>query len=112
MRARWIVLLAASCGVARAGLGHKPALDPDLQGYTFTGEDLCYLSGLRVTVQTDTRQGEVSVVAVMSGGSSDDPEGEEGLAHLAEHLWFRSRTPGGTTVDARLAQLGAVWNAH
>jgi zinc protease len=64
-------------------------------------------SGLRVVVEEDRRSPVVAVVAVVGAGSSHDPAGKEGLAHMAEHLSFRARHQGGPSVRTRLEQLEA-----
>jgi zinc protease len=52
----------------------------------------------------------VALATVYDGGYATDPAGKEGTAHLAEHLWFRTRHDGVATSQA-LARLGASWNA-
>lgn len=42
------------------------------------------------------------------GGSNDERDGEQGFAHLLEHLWFRQ----GYEFAARIAALGGRVNAH
>jgi zinc protease len=46
-------------------------------------------SGLLIVVEQDPHATAVGVVAVVHGGSSADPQGKEGLAHLVEHLTYR-----------------------
>jgi zinc protease len=53
----------------------------------------------------------VSVVAVVEGGSSQDPPGKEGLAHLVEHLAYRAPDAGGVSRRVRLQRLGVEANA-
>jgi zinc protease len=64
-------------------------------------------SGLRVVVEEDHRSPVVAVVAVVGTGSSSDPAGKEGMAHVVEHLVFRARHGGGASVWTRLEQMGA-----
>lgn len=52
--------------------------------------DFRFPSGLRVMFQRDPTEPIVAITAVTDHGSSDDPLGKEGIAHLVEHLWFRS----------------------
>jgi zinc protease len=51
-------------------------------------------SGLRLVVEEDHTAPVVAVVAAVGVGSADDPAGQEGLAHLVEHMTFLSRHPG------------------
>ncbi|RJS25289.1 insulinase family protein [Corallococcus sp. H22C18031201] len=64
-------------------------------------------SGLRVVVEQDSRAPVVAVAALVGVGSSNDPQGKEGLAHLVEHLAFRARHGGTASVWTRLEQSGA-----
>ncbi len=57
--------------------------DPVLEDYNFP-------SGLRVVFQEDHTQPVVSITSVTDRGSTSDPPGKEGIAHVVEHLWFRS----------------------
>jgi zinc protease len=45
-------------------------------------------NGLRVVLAADASLGDVTVVVRYGVGSSDDPDGLEGLAHMVEHLQF------------------------
>jgi zinc protease len=47
-------------------------------------------SGMRVVVEKGSTRPLVAVVNVVDVGGTDDPPGKEGLAHLVEHLAFRS----------------------
>ena len=68
--------------VARPRFEHAPWID---------GEVLP--SGLLLLVESDMNATSAGVVAVVQGGSSEDPPGAEGLAHLVEHLTFRATDP-------------------
>lgn len=57
--------------------------DPVMSDYKFP-------SGLRVVFQEDHTQPVVSITSVNDRGSTSDPPGKEGIAHVVEHLWFRS----------------------
>jgi zinc protease len=78
-----------------------------MRDVTFQLHDFRLPSGLRIVVEEDHRAPVVAVVAVVGSGGSSDPEGKEGLAHLVEHLAFRSRPVGGLSAWARLEQMGA-----
>lgn len=68
----------------------RPDLNLDLRNYSLNMQDLRFPSGLRVIFQRDNTQPIVAITAVTDHGASDDPLGKEGIAHLVEHLWFRS----------------------
>ena len=46
------------------------------------------------------------------GGSDADPPGLEGIAHVVEHLWFRSHNEGEIKVWDQLKEAGASLNAY
>jgi predicted Zn-dependent peptidase len=50
-------------------------------------------SGLRLMFQQDNTLPVVAITTTFDVGSSDDPEGEEGMAHVLEHNWFLSTQP-------------------
>lgn len=99
-------------GLVHAGLGPTPPLTLKLDNLGFTGMDLCYPSGLRVTIVPDSRQPIVSVVTVIDGGQAADAPGREGTAHLLEHLWYRSVTQEDGRTEDTLDVLGATYNAQ
>src|SRR5262249_36511366 len=68
--------------------------------------DLKFPSGLRAIVDEDHRAPVVAVAVVVGGGTSADPQGKEGLAHLVEHLSFRSRPDGRIEMANLLAATG------
>lgn len=78
-----------------------------MRDVSFPLRDFRMPSGLRVVVERDARAPVVAVVAVVGAGSTSDPGGKEGLAHLVEHLSFRARPANGPSVQARLNASGA-----
>ena len=62
--------------------------------------DYVFPSGLRIIFSEDHSQPVVSLTMMVDHGSQDDPQGREGIAHLIEHLWFRSVQPGPDGKDA------------
>ena len=74
------------------------------------GSDVCFPSGLRLTILRDDRQPVVALTTIIDAGSASDPVGREGTAHLVEHLWFRA-TPTGQPVAHVLDDVGARYNA-
>ncbi|WP_095960115.1 M16 family metallopeptidase [Corallococcus macrosporus] len=77
-----------------------------MRDVAFPLRDFRFPSGLRVVVEQDARSPVVAVVAVVGAGGSSDPNGKEGLAHVVEHLAFRSRHAGGPSVWRRLEASG------
>ncbi len=92
------VLLAAD-SVPRA------TMDLKMKDYAVEQKDYVFPSGLRVVFQEDHSQPLVSITAVNDRGSAADPAGREGIAHVVEHLWFRSRHK-----DANGKELPKVWD--
>jgi predicted Zn-dependent peptidase len=69
-------------------------------------------SGARFVLEQDKSRPLAMVAAVVDVGAADDPPGQEGLAHLVEHLAFRTRTDGKRPHTDLLELLGAgTWNA-
>jgi zinc protease len=69
-------------------------------------------SGLRILAEYDRSARRGAVVIVIDAGAADDPPGQEGLAHLVEHLGFRSRPDGKHPFTDLLDLAGAgAWNA-
>jgi predicted Zn-dependent peptidase len=50
-------------------------------------------SGLRLMFQQDNTLPTVAITTTFDVGSSDDPEGQDGMAHVLEHSWFLSTQP-------------------
>lgn len=64
-------------------------------------------SGARIVVEEAPGTGTVAVSMLVGAGSAQDPAGKEGLAHLAEHLSFRSKPAGKITQAQAYELLGA-----
>src|SRR6185369_9392387 len=84
MRRGLALLLFAAC--AARGLPDQPVL----RDYVVSQKDFPLGSGLRVLVQEDHNSPLIVVTSVFGVGGTSDPPGREGLAHLVEHLVFRS----------------------
>lgn len=99
----WLVLAPVVLGLACASGPQVPdrPLLPDQQ---FAQRVFKLTSGLQVLVQEDHRAPLVAVTTVVGAGASADPNGQEGLAHLVEHLSHRK-------VAGRLKRTGATYNA-
>ena len=75
----------------------------------------CYPSGLSVYGEQASVDDMVFVGSVIGAGSADEPDGQDGLAHLLEHLWFRGEVAGADAalpVWSRQGQLGVWRNAY
>ena len=78
----------------------------------FSIADVKLPSGLQVIVEVDATARVVSSAMVVGSGAADDPPGQEGLAHLVEHLTFRAHRPGQPSLAAWFALHGVgSWNA-
>ena len=103
-----IAALAESVPKPQMSLSVKSA-DPVLVDFNFP-------SGLRVVFQEDHSQPVVSITSVTDRGSTADPVGKEGIAHVVEHLWFRSHQSGSDgkplpKIWDLLEEMGGVINA-
>ncbi len=79
-----------------------------VQPVQFRIRDFHMRSGLRVVVEEDHGAPVAGVVNVVGAGSTSDPRGKEGLAHLVEHLTFRAKQAPGRTAWSLLNQAGAA----
>jgi zinc protease len=102
-------LLGALAGPAQAA--DRPKLELQLDEYALQTRDFCFASGLRVSFQEDHSQPVVSVTSVIDNGADADPEGREGIAHVVEHLWFRSQRGELPDTWDLLKEMGATINA-
>lgn len=78
-----------------------------MRDMSFPLRDFRLPSGLRVIVEEDHRAPVVAVVSLVGVGSTSDPVGKEGLAHVVEHLAFRGKQGEAPTLWTRLEQSGA-----
>jgi len=67
-----------------------PPLDMGETSFRVEREVMCLPSGLRVLYHQQPSNPTVYWTTLVGVGSTSDPEGHEGLAHLVEHLWFDS----------------------
>ena len=89
-----------------AGKAPRPNLGVKLPDFGLTTHDFRFPSGLRVMFQHDPSQPVVAITAVTDHGASSDPAGREGIAHLVEHLWFRSELPHPDQPEVTLPKTG------
>src|SRR5215831_15020367 len=106
---RRIVPWLLMAGVARAG-GLPTHME--MRDLALPVRVLATPSGLRVIAEQDRSAPRAVVVVVVDTGAADDPPGQEGLAHLVEHLAFRARLDGKHPYTDLLDLAGAgTWNA-
>ena len=126
LRPTLLALPALLSAAGLAGCGHRPLSrgllpfgsvdvlsnpgDIGLEPATFEVRQTVLPSGLRVGYERAPTRGMVGAVLVIGSGSTEDPPGKEGLAHLVEHLTFHA-TQEGRRTDAVFARLGASYNA-
>jgi zinc protease len=89
-RAACLLALAIVASCSRGTTG--PAAPP--RGAQFRLRDFHFKSGLRVIAEEDRSAPVMGIVNVVGAGSTSDPPGKEGLAHLVEHLTFRAKQAG------------------
>lgn len=65
-------------------------------------------NGVRLVSEPISGAETVALGIWLLGGSHDERDGEQGFAHLLEHLWFRDHAG----IPARIAALGGRINAH
>ncbi len=70
---------------------------------------LALKNGLRVVLVRDSRAGEVQVTMRYQVGANDDPVGQEGVAHLVEHLMYQ-QVLGGQSLFAKLQTFATYFN--
>lgn len=97
------------------GAGSASALPPSavvMRNISFRMKTLDLPSGMRIVVEEDHSQPLVAIVSVVDVGSAKDPVDKEGLAHLVEHLTFRTK-PDGKVQRSSLLDFAAAgsWNA-
>lgn len=102
MRMALLALLVVASGCATLPRAGKPAMT-DVQ---FRMREFRLDNGLRIIVEEDHAAPLVGVFTVVDVGSSGDPKGKEGLAHLVEHLAFRAKPNGGGTAWTQLENVG------
>jgi zinc protease len=85
-----------------------------LRPYNLVGSDFTLPTGLRVFFQEDHNRPTVIVSTLVGTGSAKEPPGKEGMAHLLEHLWFRSKQAKDSelVVMDHIKLLGGVFNAY
>ena len=107
-RIRAAVAAALLLGSASALAYHSKVKGKPLpyQGFAAQGP-----TGLRLVAFEIPTSERATLGISHRAGSSDDPPGKEGMAHLVEHLAFRGRPGGALRVWDRLEAAGVEFNA-
>ncbi|MDI3284270.1 M16 family metallopeptidase [Polyangium sp. 15x6] len=105
--------VSAALALLPACVEQRPSVVPEhvnlyIPPVPMDGVEIMLPSGLRVLVERDTRAPFVGVFTFIGAGASSDPKGKEGLAHFVEHLVYRARPHGKTTLEGLLEQAGAA----
>jgi zinc protease len=109
MRTRLAVLLSLSLAACAQTARYKPKGRP----IPYQGHFATFPSGMRLVVYEMPHVDRFTLAVSYGVGSAADPTGKEGLAHLVEHLAFRS-APQGTGAPRiwdRLISSGMRFNA-
>ncbi|HTS82313.1 MAG TPA: insulinase family protein [Myxococcaceae bacterium] len=110
MRTGWLLVPVLALGGASRGFDVPTRME--LRDVPFDVRTVDLPSGMRVVVEKDSSRPLVAVVSVVDVGGANDPQGKEGLAHLVEHLAFRSLQDQKHTFSDLLEVAGAAtWNA-
>ncbi len=107
MRRCRLAALLLAIGAGCVGPSYVLKLKP----YQLDAVDFPFASGLRILFQEDHSQPSVLVASIVDVGSSAEPPGKEGMAHLIEHLCFRAVHGSNPKVMDQVKQLGGVFNA-
>lgn len=111
MVARLHLVAAATlllCGGSALAYHSKVKGNPfPYQGFVAQGP-----TGLRLVAYEIPASTRATLGISYRAGSTDDPPGREGMAHLVEHLAFRGRPGGGLRIWDRLEAAGVEFNAH
>lgn len=111
MLPRGVVVVAFAAGlVACATMPPPPAAPVRRTNLDLTIGSTVLANGLRVVRVFDPRAREVHVTMRYAVGAADDPPGQEGIAHLVEHLMFQ-QVVGAQSIFAKLESTAREYNA-
>lgn len=102
---------AALVPAAQAAAVPKAPYELKLDNYDVSIRDYYFPSGLRVMFQSEHSQPVVAITLVFDRGSEFDQPGYEGIAHVVEHLAFRTEHAGLPKNWDLISQLGGNINA-
>ncbi len=94
------------------GCSHTPYA-PKGRPVPYQGRFITFPTGMRLVVYERPEMVGVTFAASYRAGSTEDPAGKEGMAHLVEHLAFRGRQrgPGTARLGDRLRSTGMSFQA-
>ena len=98
--------ILAGCALAQ----HPPPAPPRHTSLGLSLSSLTLRDGLRVVVVQDPHAHQVQVTMAYQVGFVDDPAGQEGMAHLVEHLMFQ-QVLGSESIFAKLEHDATYFNA-
>jgi zinc protease len=107
---RVATFVSAAVMVACATMPPPPAAPVRRTEMELTIGSTTLANGLRVVRVFDPRAREIHVTMRYAVGAADDPVGQEGLAHLVEHLMFE-QVVGAETITAKLEGAARSYNA-
>jgi zinc protease len=120
MTRKYIAALAAALVAAAAGCAAQPK-SIDFSGMSFDDRPFSFRhnielfetsNGMKVALIPDSTTNLATVDIRFDVGSTEDPAGRTGLAHLVEHLVFQYRAvPGGPTIGDELGEVTLSHNA-
>ncbi|MDH5589051.1 MAG: insulinase family protein [Gemmatimonadota bacterium] len=96
--------------IALASVGHPEASSAMQEHRSVVQTDTVLDNGLRVTVLENHDVPLVSVLVAVRAGAFTQPPGEEGIAHLYEHLLFRSFGGDPSDFAQEAGKLNASYN--
>ncbi len=107
------LLTTALLPASAIGAPEIPEADATLKldEYNIAMWDYPFPSGLRILFQEEHSMPVVSVSSVINHGSGSDYDGMEGMAHVGEHLAFRTQHDDLPETMDRIKQLGGGFNA-
>ncbi|CAN5875413.1 pitrilysin family protein [soil metagenome] len=101
------VLAVAGCAATRV----EPPAPPRKTQMTLSITRAVLPNGLRVVLVRDPSARDVQVTMRYAVGDADDPVGQEGVAHLVEHMMFETKIETkATTVFVKLAAISTAFN--
>ncbi len=84
----------------------------NLPAFLISVQKHIYPSGTKLLLYHDPSTKLVSIQAWVAVGSGDEEKGEEGLAHLLEHMMFRGAERGKGYIAKEIEKLGGDINAY
>lgn len=103
-----VATLASTISCGPAVPRPERRVEVDVEATYFSGS-----SGVQVFILPDESTNVAQLSVHYTAGSSSDPEGKAGLAHLVEHLMFQKPRPStGKPFSAELQRIGYYFNAY